>query len=209
MNLVIPLKRLAVAKTRLSGLAPGPDGDRAALVLAMALDTVAAAVATPGVDRVLVAAAAPGELGALAELGAEVVGDGGVPDLNGSLRHVAGVLAAEDPSCVVGALQADLPALRPAELAAVLAAAQGRRSFCADRAGTGTTLLLAAPGEPLAPQFGPQSARAHAASGAVPVIDPVPTLRCDVDTPQDLAHVRSLGLRRHTRAALAARAQAC
>jgi 2-phospho-L-lactate guanylyltransferase len=102
----------------------------------------------------------------------------------------------------VGALQADLPALRSGELAAALAVADGRRAFVADRHGTGTTLLLSAPGEPLRPRFGPGSAHAHAGSGAVPLVPVGASLRCDVDTAADLDHARALGLGGHTTALL-------
>nr|WP_028847970.1 2-phospho-L-lactate guanylyltransferase [Thermocrispum agreste] len=208
VNLVVPLKRLTAAKSRLAERA-GSGELRSALALAMAMDTVAAALATPAVRRVLVAAADPTELGALRELGAEVVFDGGESGLNAGLRHVARQVRAEDPDCVVGALQADLPALRPDDLAAAIAASGARRAFCADRAGTGTTLLLSAPAGELDPHFGPGSARAHTESGAAPVELTVPTLRADVDTPDDLAHVQLLGVGEHTRAALQTRTRAC
>jgi len=208
VNLLVPLKRLTVAKSRLAERAD-VGTVRSALALAMAMDTVAAALSTPVVSRVLVAAAEPDELSAVRTLGAEIVSDGGQPGLNTGLRHVAEQLRADDPDCVIGALQADLPALRADELAAAIAAGESRRAFCADRAGTGTTLLLSAPGEELEPHFGPRSAQAHAASGAMPIDLPVPTLRADVDTPEDLAHVQTLGVGEHTLAALKARAWAC
>jgi 2-phospho-L-lactate guanylyltransferase len=106
---------------------------------------------------------------------------------------------------VIGALQADLPALRAAELSAALAEAGDRRAFVADAEGTGTTLLLSSPGGELAPRFGAGSARAHAESGANPVTAPVPTLRRDVDTPRDLAAAERLGLGRWTTAVLGER----
>jgi 2-phospho-L-lactate guanylyltransferase len=59
--------------------------------------------------------------------------------------------------------------------------------------GTGTTLLLSAPGRPLDPRFGVGSAAAHTATGATPIGAPVPTLRCDVDTTEDLAIACALG----------------
>ncbi|HET9256225.1 MAG TPA: 2-phospho-L-lactate guanylyltransferase, partial [Pseudonocardiaceae bacterium] len=76
------------------------------------------------------------------------------------------------------------------------------RAFCADRAGTGTTLLLAPPGRALEPGFGPGSAAAHHASGARELTGDWPGLRCDVDTREDLAHARELGLGRFTSAVL-------
>ncbi|MFD6795675.1 MULTISPECIES: 2-phospho-L-lactate guanylyltransferase [Prauserella salsuginis group] len=221
VTLLVPMKPPHVGKSRLRGalaspVSPGsPDGAgmRAAevhtsLVLALARDTVSAALDTPGVDRVVVVTGDVDALTPLAELGAEIVDDRGAPDLNTALRAAEPLVrapcgvAAGPPGAggdrgdrgVVGALQADLPALRSSDLAAALAEADGRRAFTADRHGTGTTLLLSAPGEPLAPDFGPGSAHAHARSGAVALTTAAASLRSDVDTPSDLRHARTLGL---------------
>jgi 2-phospho-L-lactate guanylyltransferase len=118
-----------------------------------------------------------------------------VPDrpeagLNRAFAHGA-ELAAGSP---VAALAGDLPALRPAELGAALSAADGRRAFVPDAAGTGTTLLAAPAGTPLDPRFGPGSAAAHARSGAQPLAGPWPSLRRDVDTAADLAAAAAIGL---------------
>ncbi|MBB3052315.1 2-phospho-L-lactate guanylyltransferase [Prauserella isguenensis] len=228
VTLLVPMKPPHVGKSRLRGaLAPAvsagsPDfaglrspGTHPSLVLALARDTVSAALDTPGVDRVVVVTSDVDALVALAELGADVVDDRGAPDLNTALRTAerliradvtagaagtsgaggaAGAASPGDACGVVGALQADLPALRTGDLAAALAEADGRRAYTADRHGTGTTLLLSAPGEPLAPAFGPGSAQAHAHSGAMAVTAAAPSLRSDVDTPSDLRHARTLGL---------------
>ncbi len=208
-----------MGKSRLRGGPGCPESDHrhADLVLALAFDTLRAATATPGVRRVLVVTSAPVALAALRELGVDVVNEngehgenggtaqhGGGADigLNAALRTGERVLRAEDPQCVVGALQADLPALRPDELATALAEAEGRRAFIADRHGSGTTLLLSAPGQRLDPRFGPGSARAHTLSGALPLTAPLPSLRTDVDTPGDLDHARLLGLGQCTRTVL-------
>ncbi|AHI00754.1 2-phospho-L-lactate guanylyltransferase [Kutzneria viridogrisea] len=191
VDLVIPVKTLDRAKSRLVGAADRGVGDpaaHAALVLAVALDTVTAAASAQGVGRVLVVTSDPELTSALHRIGVEVLADGPEPGLNSALRHGAAALG---PS--VGALQADLPALRPAELSAALAEAGDRRAFCADRQGTGTTLLLAAPGEPLDPRFGVGSATAHTESGAVPLTGDWPSLRCDVDTAEDLAVAARIG----------------
>ena len=98
-------------------------------------------------------------------------------------------------------LSADLPALRPAELTAALAAAAAHaRSFVPDAAGGGTTLLAAAPGVPADPRYGAGSAAAHRASGAVPLTGDWPSLRRDVDTAADLLAAAALGLGPATRA---------
>lgn len=206
VHLVVPLKSVARAKTRLEG-ALGP-ADHAELVLALASDTISAALRTPAVHRVLVVAARPGEVTALAALGADVIGEHAPGGLNAALRQGSGMLRAADPGCVVGALQADLPALLPHDLQHAITEAHGRRAFCADRDGAGTTLLLSATGGDLDPRFGARSAVAHAASGAVRLSAAGATLRTDVDTPADLAHAHRLGLGPHTLALLGGRRRA-
>ncbi len=193
VDLVVPVKHLDRAKSRLRGAVPGGADGHRELVLAVVADTVAAALATSGVRRLLVVCEDERVVRALAGLGAECVDERGLPGLNAALRFGAAALRERDPRSVVGALQADLPALRPVDLAAALAEAGGRRAFVADRPGTGTTLLLSAPGGALGPRFGPGSAAAHA-EGAVRVGAALPRMRCDVDTAADLALARGLGL---------------
>jgi 2-phospho-L-lactate guanylyltransferase len=106
----------------------------------------------------------------------------------------------------VAALAADLPALRPEELAGALRAAAGSAGpgFVPDHAGTGTTLLAAPGGARLVPRFGPGSAARHAASGARRLTGAWPSLRQDVDTAADLAAAGRLGLGRYTAGCLRA-----
>ena len=76
-SVVIPVKVLARAKSRLAGLTAG---EREAVALAMAADTVAAALACPLVGTVVVVtddAAVRAEAGAL---GADVIADRPVGD---------------------------------------------------------------------------------------------------------------------------------
>lgn len=198
--MVVPVKRLATAKTRLRGGTP-PGVPHARLVLAMAQDTVRAALACPVVAELLVVTDDPEVAAALSGLGARVVPDRPGAGLNPAIGYGA-ALATRSPGWVA-ALAADLPALRPGELRAGLAAAgragrAGRRGFVADAGGTGTTLLAAPPGVPLEPRFGPDSAARHAAAGAQRLSGQWPSLRRDVDTAADLAAAHRLGLGRHT-----------
>lgn len=185
---VIPVKRLASAKTRLRGAVPGSP--HAHLVLALVQDTVAAALACPGVADLLLVTNEPLVARVVEPLGARVVPD--LPDagLNPALAHGAR-LAGDSP---VAALAGDLPALRPVELDAVLSAAGGQRGFVPDAAGTGTTLLAAPSGAALDPRFGPGSAGRHASSGAAALVGPWPSVRQDVDTAADLDSAAALGL---------------
>jgi len=204
-SLVIPLKPLAVAKSRLADSA-GPLL-RAGLALAFAQDTVTAALACAAVRDVTVVTDDPLAGTELAALGARVLADTPAAGLNAALRHGAAAVRAARPGAAVAALNADLPALRAQELCRVLddAASGGGRAFLADAAGIGTTLLAAAPWIPLAPAFsGPSRAR-HRASRARDIALPgVDSVRQDVDTAADLRAALALGVGPRT-AATAAR----
>jgi 2-phospho-L-lactate guanylyltransferase len=192
---VVPAKRLAVAKTRLRPVTEGLGrAGHDELVLALLADTVAAAMDCPAVASVLVVTDDPAATGVVRNLGALVVPDEPDRGLNPALDHGFSVAGAG----AVAALSSDLPALRPAELAAALdaarrAATSAPRCFVADAQGTGTTLLTAL-GVPLDPRFGVASAAAHRASGAHPLAGPWPGLLQDVDTADDLDAAVTLGV---------------
>jgi 2-phospho-L-lactate/phosphoenolpyruvate guanylyltransferase len=219
-TVVIPVKVLAQAKSRLGVLA-GPR--RPELAMAMATDTASAVLGCPDVARVVVVTSDVLATGQLSSLGVIVVPDpaapleagapapgeragsgqderaGSVEDgLNAALAHGALVAATQWPGTGIAALSADLPALRPAELSRALRAAAalpaGRAAFIADEQGVGTTMYAAAPGADFLPMFGGASRRRHAASGACELLlDGIPGLRRDVDTPDDLRTAVGLG----------------
>ncbi|MFE0808662.1 2-phospho-L-lactate guanylyltransferase [Streptomyces sp. NPDC058794] len=203
-TLVVPVKPLARAKSRLADAVH--DGVRPGLALAFAQDTVTAALACPEVADVAVVTDDVRAGRELAKLGAGVVPDEPGGGLNAALAHGAAVVRAGRPARPVAALNADLPALRPAELARVLtAASEFPRAFLADAAGIGTTLLAAAAGRELTPAFGPDSRYRHRASGAVELrLGEVDSVRQDVDTGGDLRAALALGVGPRT-AAVAAR----
>ena len=192
VGVLIAVKRLAAAKTRLAPVLSASA--RESLVLAMLVDTVSAASAVAAVSSITVVTPDPGAAAAARELGARALMDptpDGHPDpLNNALG------AAEEATGLanVVVLQGDLPALRSDELAGALAAARRfPRSFVSDRHGTGTSALFAFD-TPLDPRFGAESTRRHADSGAVELTGGWPGLRCDIDTPDDLATALRLGL---------------
>src|SRR3954468_5722753 len=104
--LVVPVKPLSRAKSRLSGPA-GPH--RAELALAIAIDTVSAALRCSRVRGVLVVTDDPVAAPELAALGAHVVPDEPDSGLNPALVHGAAQALLLAPGGAVGALSADLP----------------------------------------------------------------------------------------------------
>ena len=213
-SLVIPVKRLSAAKTRLT---PLPTARRADLALAFVHDCVAAASAAPEVAQVLVVTADPAAARSLSRLGARIVPEPTPsPDavvmagsaeheqlqdrLNAAISFGAERSRQERPDLRVGALTGDLPSLRTGELSAVLnlGAAIAGRSFVPDAAGTGTTLLLSSAIGVLDPQFGVHSRDGHARSGAVELLGAGRSVRQDVDTLIDLEAALRLGVGAHT-----------
>ena len=194
-GLVVPVKRLSLAKTRLQVLG---DPLRQDLALAFATDVVLAALACPEVAQVLVVTDDTRARQVLAEAGAEVVPDSPDAGHNAAVAHAAGLLP---PELGVAALSADLPSVTAADLTDALAQVVAGRGFVTDAGGSGTTLLVAAPGDDLRPSYGLRSREEHLASGAVE-LEAHQRLRVDVDTPEDLAEALGLGVGERTAAVL-------
>lgn len=177
-TVVIPVKPPAIGKSRL--------GLGAELARAIALDTVAAAVACAAVDRVIVVTSDA----AFRPPGAEVLVEDSPSGIDAAVAAgaaLAGIRTAR------AALLGDLPALVPQELAAALAlAALAPRSFVADREGTGTTLVTASPEVELLTAFGPDSAASHRRLGLDALDLPVgSSVRFDVDTREQFEVARA------------------
>lgn len=197
VQLLVPIKPLHLAKTRLRGASESEDR-HCELVAALASDTVAAARSATHALEVIVVTSDADLTARFHGNGVEVLDDSPAAGLNAALRHGDRVLRRRNPGARVGALQADLPALRPGDLDAALSEAGADRAFCSDRQGTGTTLLLAPRGSALCPGFGPDSARTHRDGGARELSSPLESLRHDVDLPADLDAAAALGLGTHT-----------
>jgi 2-phospho-L-lactate/phosphoenolpyruvate guanylyltransferase len=220
-SLVIPVKVLAQAKSRLTGLTRTARSD---LALAMAADTIAAATTAATVASVLVVTDDPAVTEIATGLGALVHADVPAAGLNEALAYGAAQAQARWPERGRAGLAGDLPAARPEELTAALAAAARLgAAFVPDADGTGTVLYAAAPGVEFQPRFGPGSRDRHLATGAAEIgpaeivatarIDvseehaALAGLRRDVDTVNDLRRAAKLGLGQRTRAVLLADAR--
>ncbi len=220
-NVIIPIKRLDVAKSR---LILGAAGQRRRLALAFAQDVMLVVVRVSSVRNLIVVTADDEVAEVAAAAGAHVVSEGKLenqrdPDtadgdaageyaasgfsalraraLNVAIRLGGAYATKLNPANRIAVLAADLPTLRVAELEAGLrGAADHPRAFTSDAAGLGTNLLTAAVGTHLNPMFGANSAMRHRESGAVDLSAHSGLgLRLDVDTAVQLndAILRGVG----------------
>ena len=204
---VLPVKSFGLAKQRL-GVAVAPV-QRRTLARAMAGDVLEALGRVEGLGGVIVVSAE--------ELGADTAGiEGADPPLSaGRFARGSRTELVHDPeeagqsaaarrgirAAVARGAQrvllvpGDCPALDPAEVGALLAAAAPGVVIVPDRHGSGTNALLIAPPAAVEPAFGPGSFARHAAlaraAGARVRVGRLPSLELDVDTPGDLAALRA------------------
>ena len=189
---LVPIKTSPQAKSRLAAGSFGP-----AAIQAFARDAIASAKRSPWVDEVVIVSQDKLDLGQ----GAWLPDSGG--GLNTALIQAQKRLMITHPDHGFLAMLGDLPCLLTAELDAALVFGQDHaRWFVADHHQSGTTMLGAAPGVGLGPIFGPNSATAHLASGAVPCNLTINSARLDIDTPDDLRAAQALGVGAHTARAL-------
>lgn len=198
-TVTIPVKPTAIGKSRLEA---SPTA-RAELARAIALDTIAATIECPDVDRVIVVTDDAEVAREARSLGAEAIPEGTARGLDAAVAtgaERAGLGAAR------AALLGDVPALRAADLSRALrAAASADRAVVADAEGTGSTLVTARAGVPWVSAFGDGSFARHVGLGchALPIAGDS-TLRRDVDTADQLRDAGALGLGPRTGAAVAA-----
>jgi len=179
---------------------------RQKLVLAMLADVieVCARAAPEGVLAVVDTAAARS---VVERGGAIALDDPGEGDMNSAVR--LGIQAA----CARGArtvivLPADLPLISVTDLNALAAAATARRAVIigASHDGQGTNALLLRPPDVIAPTFGPPSLDRHIqaglSAGALTVVRADLGLSFDIDTPADLAALRTKSPGPHTASVL-------
>lgn len=195
-RVIVPVRGGGVGKSRLVSIEGRTltDGDRFDLALAMARDTVSAAVASDR-GRVVVLTGDEVVTSMARQCGAAVAVDGG-RGLNAELARVAASLA---PAVGVCVLLGDVPALRPEDLAAALDLAEAERApgvLVPDWEGTGTTLVARAPGAGSAVTFGfgPGSAERHRRAGLHVAGLHLTRLRADVDIPEAWGRAVRLGL---------------
>lgn len=194
---VLPVKRFAHAKQRLS--ASVTDTLRLELAAAMVADVLDALAHTLAIERTIVVTGEPTVASAAQAQGAVLIEDhteAGQPAAASlGVKHALAE-GYERVLCVPG----DCPALDPQELEALLGhhAREHPRAgvvVLPDRHGSGTNGLLLAPGDAIAPSFGPDSCRRHLhlarAAGVHSRVERLPSLLLDIDTRADLDALRA------------------
>jgi 2-phospho-L-lactate guanylyltransferase len=121
--------------------------------------------------------------------------------LNSALARAQSV-AADGGAARLLIVPADLPLLRPADVAALLGASSVLSSregavIAPDAAGAGTNALVLAPPDALLPRFGIDSYRAHVSQAEARRVPCAtvrrPGLELDLDTPADMARLLASG----------------
>lgn len=220
-DIVLPVKPLAVAKSRLVPAVEHPT--RSALARAFALDTLDAALAARRVARVIVVGDLSSHFDALPPR-VSVVAEPEPRSLRAAVRHGISVArrvpqpgtstAPDGWPRGVAVLLGDQPALTaPALDAALECASRHPLAFMPDADATGTTLATAVPHTVFEPAFGTDSAAAHRTAGFHDLShdladDLARFVRQDVDTVEALDRALRLGVGAHTAAVISTFADA-
>jgi 2-phospho-L-lactate guanylyltransferase len=198
---VLPVKSFLRAKSRTAL----QDPQRTALAAAMVDDVLDVLAEVPALDEVLVVTREPQAREAAARVGATVVHDEREAGHNDAAALGAAAAVRRGAERVL-LVPGDCPAIHGAEVVQLLDEEAPGVTIVPDRHGSGTNALVLAPPEAMRPSFGPGSFARHAAlarAAGLPVrIASVASLAFDVDTPEDLAALRTAGPR--TRALLGA-----
>lgn len=199
---VVPVKDFELAKQRLA-IAYSP-ALRRELARAMLDDVLTALCAVEQLTGVVVVTADAEAAMLAGQHGARVIFERQVRGLNPAVTLAARNLASEGRAGVL-VVPGDIPAVKPAEVAALLSAhgTAPAVSLIAAHDGQGTNALLATPPCGLHFCYGEGSFKLHCAAarqmGIEPAIHHAPGIAFDVDAPGDIARLDHLPYRSSTR----------
>jgi 2-phospho-L-lactate guanylyltransferase len=192
MDIIVPVKKFAEAKTRLAGVLPAADREKVAQLLAVTVLRQLARVRR--VRRVIVASSEPSLVGVASEFSFEILPDDPAsPGLNAAIGKAVRQ-AVSDGAQDVGVVFSDLPLFLADEFDEVirlhLEGTSRKVTLVRDRFGIGTNVRLCRPADLLPPLYGRNSAgeyqRAAAACGAELRIVESDRLSHDLDQPADI-----------------------
>ena len=185
---VLPIKRFASAKQRLG---TGMSGRRRRdLAAAMTGDVLAALAQARMVERTILVSAEPRAQEMARAVEAEVLDE---PQERGhsEAARLGLARAAELEADAAILVPGDCPLLDPREIDGLLTGVPTNHvTIVPDRHGTGTNALVLSPPGAMPPAFGEGSCSRHEESarsrGLAVLVEPVPSLGLDLDTPADL-----------------------
>ena len=186
LAIVIPVKRLDEAKSRLAGAL---DEHNRRTLMQELLEHVAATAVSAACGPVWLATSDPAGSAFASDLGVGLLSDGGLA-WNQGLEHARQQLDPA-PSRVLY-LAGDLPLLTADEVRELASAAPAKGVVIGRARDGGTNALVVSPADALVPRFGEHgSAGVHRyaalAAGLQVVVLDLPGVALDVDTPQDIA----------------------
>jgi 2-phospho-L-lactate/phosphoenolpyruvate guanylyltransferase len=187
LHAIVPVKSLALAKSRLAGLLDPPE--RRSLALAMLEDVLRAAQQAASISRTLVVSRDPTVLSVARTLGAQPIADR-TDGLNAALDQAAQIARASGADRML-ALHADLPLVTPGELDNIcMALHEPVQLALAPARDGGTNALGCRLPPPLPFWFGRASMERHLAEarerGLATQLVRLTGLERDIDRPEDL-----------------------
>lgn len=197
---VVPVKDFTQAKQRLAGeLSPEA---RNRLACTMLEDVLAALAATPELAAILVVTVDKSAAALARRYGAEVSTVGARDGHTGAVGAASRLLASNDRDMMT--VPGDIPLVEPSDFSRLIAAHADAPSFtivpARDAQGSNAILCSAADAVPL--RFGEDSFYPHLAAARAQGIEPkvvaLPHIQLDIDTPDDLAVLRTLRSRSRT-----------
>lgn len=186
---LVPAKALDQAKGRLAEILS--EHERRSLSLVMLADVLRALNAAPGIERTFVVSPDQDILRDAERHGADPISQpASLSGINEALKHAWRVIALEEPTALF-VLLADVPAVTPDEIEALLAALpRDLGAVIAPSRAEGTSALAIRPPDAIDFRFGPNSAAQHeqeASARGVPLTTVrIESLLYDVDEPEDL-----------------------
>lgn len=187
---LLPLKRMAEAKSRLS-VAFGP-ADRQALMRAMVADVITACRSARRVDRIGVITSDPAWKAVASGLGCAIFDELIALGYSAGAELGCALLERDGTARHVAVLPGDLPLIRPQEVDTVMAAlAEGARCVIVpSRDGAGTNCMAQPLPLSVPLRYGPNSFERHralaGAAGVAATVLHLPGIGHDVDRPEDL-----------------------
>ncbi len=186
---ILPVKEMAGAKQRLAPLL-SPE-ERIGLMQVMLRDVLAALSAARGLAGIALVTLDPWAEQLAQQHGARIITAGAREGHTGAVVTAAGQLKAEGVPAIL-TLPGDIPAAKPMEIDAVIAAASATPAFIIAPAHDeqGSNAILMSPPDAVKLRFGEDSYFPHLAAaraaGITPHILPLPGIAMDIDHPADI-----------------------